>query len=357
MSDLISIIVPIFNSEQYIYDCINSVLNQTYTRFELILIDDGSSDNSVKICQNMEKRDRRIHLLSCKHKGVSAARNVGINASIGKYIFFLDSDDIIHPQLLEFLHTLIEKSHSVIAAEQYYINMNDLKESEGQLSWETNIKSLNSYNLLNTTSSPNDICYDLPFMYTYLENQKAREYFTCGDSQGLAMLLYGITGKLIRHRAIRSLFFDETLSNGEDTKFIYQLLLNGADVSVLYNHWYYHRVHGCNASKKRTIDACRSMYECEKYMCNQEQKSGRIREAVSLEKLIVYRLVIWYLESRKANDNNLSKYLVKVSKKEKRLKIFSKLLFSEKLRFILAFECFPLYWIIHILLYGWREKK
>ncbi len=109
---LISIIVPIYNTEKYIRRCIESILTQTYGKFELILIDDGSSDNSYKICCEYRENDPRIKVLTHTNKGVSFTRNVGIQCSKGEYITFVDSDDWIDPLYLEgFLsHKLIKNS-------------------------------------------------------------------------------------------------------------------------------------------------------------------------------------------------------------------------------------------------------
>lgn len=106
---LISIIVPVFNVEKYITKTINSALSQTYTHIELIIVDDGSIDNSYKICKEISENDNRIKLFKIENSGVSHARNVGLNKAKGEYILFLDSDDIILPQLLEVCVNKINK--------------------------------------------------------------------------------------------------------------------------------------------------------------------------------------------------------------------------------------------------------
>lgn len=92
-STLLSIIVPVYNVEQYLRKCIESILSQKYTDFELILIDDGSIDNSGKICDEYAAKDKRIVLIHKENEGVSIARNLGLNLAKGKYITFVDSDD------------------------------------------------------------------------------------------------------------------------------------------------------------------------------------------------------------------------------------------------------------------------
>ncbi len=99
----VSVIVPIYNSEKYISECIESILNQTYENFELILIDDGSKDSSGDICRKYENQDKRVRYIYKENGGVSSARNYGIQCAKGDYIVFVDSDDIVKLEMLEIL--------------------------------------------------------------------------------------------------------------------------------------------------------------------------------------------------------------------------------------------------------------
>lgn len=92
---LISIVIPVYNAELYLEECISSILRQTYVYFELILIDDGSTDNSLIICRSFEKKDSRIEVFHQDNSGVSSARNLGIRLAHGEYICFVDADDWI----------------------------------------------------------------------------------------------------------------------------------------------------------------------------------------------------------------------------------------------------------------------
>lgn len=103
ITDLVSIVVPVYNVEKYLSECIDSILAQTYKNFELILIDDGSPDNCPKICDEYAKKDNRIIVIHQKNKGVSNARNAGIKIANGKWIMFVDSDDWIDKDMLEYL--------------------------------------------------------------------------------------------------------------------------------------------------------------------------------------------------------------------------------------------------------------
>lgn len=115
MGELISIIVPMYNREKTISKCLDSILNQTYSNFELIIIDDGSTDNSFTICEQYVKDDDRIKLIHQENQGVSSARNKGLDISEGEYIAFIDSDDYVSDDYLEYLYTLIQYDNTKIA--------------------------------------------------------------------------------------------------------------------------------------------------------------------------------------------------------------------------------------------------
>lgn len=108
----LSIIVPIYNVERYLERCIISILNQTYINFELILVNDGSTDNSKDICEKYLSIDNRIKLINKKNGGLSSARNTGIELAIGEYIAFVDSDDYINKYMYEVLITTLKKDKS-----------------------------------------------------------------------------------------------------------------------------------------------------------------------------------------------------------------------------------------------------
>ena len=100
---LISIIIPVFNIEKYLPACIKSIQAQTFTNYECILIDDGSTDRSKNICDEICSKDYRFSCIHKKNQGISQARNTGFSHSVGDYIIFIDGDDYIHPQMLEIL--------------------------------------------------------------------------------------------------------------------------------------------------------------------------------------------------------------------------------------------------------------
>lgn len=118
---LISIIVPIYNSERYLKDCLESIINQSYKNLEIILINDGSKDKSGEICDEIANSDLRIKVFHKNNEGVSVARNYGLEKSNGEYIYFSDSDDILEEDLIYELVEALEKTSSDIAMCSYYI--------------------------------------------------------------------------------------------------------------------------------------------------------------------------------------------------------------------------------------------
>lgn len=108
MEKLVSIIVPVYKVEEYIARCVESILAQTYQNMQIILVDDGSPDNSVQICQEYAKDDNRIEIVRQENQGVSVARNNGIDHAAGEYICFVDSDDYIMPNYVSRLVESIE---------------------------------------------------------------------------------------------------------------------------------------------------------------------------------------------------------------------------------------------------------
>ena len=123
-NSLISIIVPVFNSEKTLGCCIDSILNQTYTNYELLLIDDGSSDKSGYICDQYAKQNCRIKVFHKKNGGISSVRQLGLNKCYGKYIQFVDSDDWIEKKCLEESIRIAEKTNADIVVSDFFINNN-----------------------------------------------------------------------------------------------------------------------------------------------------------------------------------------------------------------------------------------
>lgn len=119
MNSLVSVIVPVYNVEKYIDRCILSIVEQTYKNLEIIIVDDGTPDNSGAICDEWAKKDNRITVYHKKNGGLSDARNFGFEKSNGEYITFIDSDDYILPEYVEYLYTNLVKYNADISCCDY----------------------------------------------------------------------------------------------------------------------------------------------------------------------------------------------------------------------------------------------
>ena len=129
MQELISVIVPIYNVENYLENCLSSICNQSYKNLEIILINDGSTDSSEKICKKYVEKDNRVRLYSCLNSGPAFARNLGISKSNGNYITFIDSDDKVDLNMIKILYDELKKNDGDISIscildshEKYYFD-------------------------------------------------------------------------------------------------------------------------------------------------------------------------------------------------------------------------------------------
>lgn len=155
MKPLISVIIPIYNTEQYLCKCLDTVLSQTYTNLEIILINDGSTDDSGKICDDYAKKDSRIKVIHQSNQGVSSARNAGLSITTGEYIGFVDGDDYLKEDMFEYLYNLLKDNLSDISVCNCYnldhkrIYINKFPKSFMILNSKEAIEeALNSFNLI-----------------------------------------------------------------------------------------------------------------------------------------------------------------------------------------------------------------
>lgn len=116
---LLSIIIPVYNSEKYLRNCLNSVVAQTYSQWECLLIDDGSTDHSSEICKSYSERDSRFKYLRKKNGGVADTRNYGLERVQGEYVSFVDNDDMLHPMIYQYLIDILESTNSEVSCCNY----------------------------------------------------------------------------------------------------------------------------------------------------------------------------------------------------------------------------------------------
>lgn len=200
----VSVIIPVYNVEKYLYKCVDSVINQTYKNLEIILVDDGSSDNSPQICDEYAKSDERIKVIHKINEGVSVARNVGISVASGEYVCFFDSDDFVEEDVLEKMLDAIEEKAYDVCVCGYSVdiyNKEGEKESTGEVvPWK-------------------QVCENLSLI-------------ECEKNLGICGYVWN---KLYRLQFIKSLKlqFDEKISLYEDLIFNSRVFLAGAKVCFL----------------------------------------------------------------------------------------------------------------------------
>ena len=206
INELVSIIVPVYNSEKRIKRCIESIIKQTYQNWELILINDGSLDNSLTICSDYSNYDSRVKVYSQKNKGVSEARNLGIYHAKGDLICFVDSDDSVDERLLEILIKNLNDSDLVICGMNKIIN-----------------KQIETYTIEKTTISGQEKIVDF-----------IQKYY-------LSWLVSSPCGKLYKKMHIPKGGFDKDISLGEDLKLNIAYFKNINKITVisesLYNYY------------------------------------------------------------------------------------------------------------------------
>ena len=201
MNHLISIIIPVLNRQDEIEECIRSVFAQSYQHLEILIIDNGSTDRTPDICKALAEEDSRIRLLSSE-KGVSPARNAGIEAAKGKYLFFLDSDDVIHPSLLATLLKAMEEHRAGLAGSS--------KCNISQPQWATTLRiNQNDCSLGQTRFFPNEKAITAVFRHTTPLNS--------------------IGGVMVLRSLVAETRFRHDLHIGEDFLFVYENLIKGSD--------------------------------------------------------------------------------------------------------------------------------
>lgn len=224
--DKISVVIPVYNVENELERCLESVLNQTFKNLEIILINDGSSDNSLEICKNYEVKYNNIKVFTQSNQGQSSARNRGIEQATGKYIGFVDSDDVIHLEMFEQLFEMLQKNDADVSAVQIQTvdDITEIKENRENSKTNTKIEIVEKADLL------------IDYMYDGL-NKKAGQY-----SAGR---------KLFKRELLDEVRFLEGKIN-EDILFNYEVLEN-ANRLVKTERVMYFYLQDSNSTMRRTL--------------------------------------------------------------------------------------------------------
>lgn len=220
--ELISVILPIYMVEQYLPICINALINQTYENLEIILVDDGSPDNCPIICDDYASKDRRIKVIHKENGGVSSARNAGIRESNGKYIYFMDPDDLISNRFLERMYyTMISESCDIVVC-----------------------------NFTSDEEVFSKCCQQIPCC-----NKEVIDQTTLIQKIMFTPNIAGYTwNKLFKKSLIGELLFDESVHINEDQLFSLNYAFRTSKAVLLEDKLYYYRVQESSAMKQKWND-------------------------------------------------------------------------------------------------------
>lgn len=222
---LVSIIVPVYNVEQYLAYCLDSVLAQTYPHLEIICINDGSTDSSLSILKRYADRDRRIIVISQENKGLSASRNVGLKHAKGQYVYFLDSDDLIVPESIQELLAVAEKEELDILYYDYKMSFeNPLVEEQFHGRWENKPRSkeytavMTGQQMFAQMFQNEDYRPHVPFAFyrrDFIENEKLHFYEGIVHEDLLFSFCAMLSAKRVAHR--KKTFYEYRIRSGSIT--------------------------------------------------------------------------------------------------------------------------------------------
>ena len=281
MNQKVSIVIPVYNVEKYIERCLKSILNQTLDSIEVIVIDDGSTDNSGKICDEFSSKYKNIKTIHKKNEGVSSARNLGITLAKGEYIGFVDPDDFIHINMYKVLYENAKKVNSDIAV----CSVNEIRGNE--IFTEDNTGKFIKYSKSEAISGYFNDRY--PFNHNYLCN------------------------KLFRKKLFDNVRLNEKIAYQEDSEIMIKLLNASDSIAYigkpLYNYDLREGSLSSGKISKRKITAERAFYSIYEYtgynIC--EYKSKALLKYIGLVFNIVIEIIKNYGEYKEEYLNMITR--------------------------------------------------
>lgn len=233
MNALVSIIVPIYNTEVYLAICVQSIIMQSYKNIEIILLNDGSTDASFAICKKLAEKDKRIKVVNNSNHGVSFTRNLGLKIAKGEFVAFIDSDDAIHPYYIEkLIAPLINSDLNLsVCRYQYVDNFRNI-----------NIQEKRQVNNSNEIKNVIDDFYELCLM---------------------GGILYGPWAKIYKKEIIDKyhILFDERISNGEDQLFNFLYYQHVEKIAFINEKLYFYNRRDNGLSKTKTKKSLEDLYK------------------------------------------------------------------------------------------------
>lgn len=279
----VSVIIPVYNAETFLRQCIQSVICQTYQELEILVIDDGSTDQSREVCEQFSRTDRRIRLFHQENKGVSSARNVGLDAATGEYVFFLDSDDAIHPSLIQEAVRQAEASREKLIF-CGYVRFTSLQMEECQ------------HQKVEDGDSP---------VWETTEKHLSEEWFHIRFERELSC----IGGKMIQREFLGTQRFNEKIQSGEDTLFLYQLCRRQVRIAYMDAHWYYYRIHPDSTTHLYDMSGMGQKWKVYERIRDQECESGHYAWALKWQYGLMWDILSVYLVMKNIKDSENSRFV------------------------------------------------
>lgn len=327
----VSVIIPVYNSEAYIEQCVQSLISQTYRNWEALLIDDGSTDRSLELCEGLSRTDSRLKVYHQENKGVSAARNYGLDCAEGEYVAFLDSDDAIHPLLFEEMVRQIDEHH----VEMVFCNF-------------AQVDNLQMDEVL-ARASPQD---ERP-QWRIGDGEEAERWFHIDYAEAL----HGVSGMVSRN-LIGPLRFDETLSFGEDTLFKCCLFRKKVYTAYSPGQWYYYRINRQSLCHHVDFIIGDDNFNRTVRIRDSEYQEGTTRYALIWETILSCQFRNRYEFCKKSGSKDRCRQIKSSALQECGHPLFQSVDLLHKSLFYLCFKCYPLYvpvsWAAKIV---WKLKE
>lgn len=305
-----SIIVPIYNVEQYLRQCLDSILSQSFQDFELILINDGSPDNSLSICEEYAVNYKNVIIIDQENKGLSGARNAGLEIAKGKYVWFVDSDDYITDNALEILFQNLQNYPDLIMFSNYHLRENQ------------------------TVLIPNVIT-------TASDVMSNKEFLNSGRHLEIAPWIYVYSLQFLNFEKLR---FREDIKLHEDSIFIPEVFVKLKSILSIEDKLYVYRFRENSLMRsERTHDKLYSLYHIiQLFLSLRKEYHWFVKYC---DNNIYSTLNMFFVQYNKVFSNLNSKQIMFYSKELRKikLKIYASDMIGIKLMKILYNYCFPLY--------------
>lgn len=265
----VSIIVPIYNSEKFLRQCLDSILCQEFSSFELILVNDGSTDSSLSICKEYAQKDNRVMIVDKEHSGIVESRKVGINYASGRYCMFVDSDDWISTDLLEKL--------SIYIREDVY--------------------DMIHYNMI-TVSDSNKVTWEYLMedgIYEGVELERIYKKMMFDFEKGKPGIIQSLATKLIKRELLVevSANVDGRITLGEDAAIVYNAMLNSNRIFVTNEIYYFYRYNNDSLCHSKDISRFSEIFYFKEYMQRMYEKySDRFNLQRQLQAYLIHFICI-----------------------------------------------------------------